>query len=66
MTGELYNYVHRGHKHVQGWLSPLAKNLITQLGEIQDSYLDIQGPVCEIGVHHGKIFYFTASFNATW
>jgi hypothetical protein len=56
MTGELYNYVHKGHKHVQGWLSPLAKNLITQLGEIQDSYLDIQGPVCEIGVHHGKSF----------
>jgi hypothetical protein len=46
-------YVTRGYRQVQGWLSGLAALEISRLDQIQ-RMLGISGPVCEIGVHHGR------------
>ena len=55
MTPELLKYIQTGYKKVEGWLSPIAINVITELAAIQQK-MEITGPVCEIGVHHGKLF----------
>lgn len=55
MRPDLYNYKKRGYKTVDGWMSPLAMTAIIQFSEIQESEA-ITGPVCEIGVHHGRLF----------
>lgn len=55
MNSHLSQYIKTGYKKVNGWLSPIAVNTIIELATIQQK-MGITGPVCEIGVHHGKLF----------
>jgi hypothetical protein len=55
MNSHLSQYIKTGYKKVDGWLSPIAVNIITELAAIQQE-MEITGSVCEIGVHHGKLF----------
>jgi hypothetical protein len=48
----LHRYATAGHRRVQGWLNPLAIQMIRAAAAAQGR----TGPVCEIGVHHGKLF----------
>ena len=54
-TSLLENYIKYGYQKVQGWLSGGAINLILSLDEAQNKF-DINGHICEIGVHHGRLF----------
>ena len=55
MTDPLRRYASKGHLRVQGWLSDTAIALLLELARIQRDR-GIHGPVCEIGVHHGRLF----------
>lgn len=48
-------YLRSGAATVDGWLMTCDKFLIAALGEFQRAER-ISGGVCEIGVHHGKLF----------
>jgi hypothetical protein len=48
----LDRYAAGGHRKVQGWLEPVAIQLIRAAAQAQGC----SGPVCEIGVHHGRLF----------
>lgn len=48
-------YMRTGQKKVQGWLSSIGLNVIVELALIQKEMF-LAGPVCEIGIHHGKLF----------
>jgi hypothetical protein len=48
-------YAKKGNRRVEGWLLPTAIEVIRQLAGLQKE-LGIRGPVCEIGVHHGRLF----------
>jgi hypothetical protein len=48
-------YIATGHRAVQGWLTDTARLTIVPLVRAQDAR-GITGPVCEIGVHHGRLF----------
>src|SRR5262245_20325013 len=48
-------YLKRGQRRVEGWLTPLAAEALVDLAGIQKR-LEIRGPICEVGVHHGKLF----------
>lgn len=50
---ELRKYLYEGIKDVEGWCVPHLWNVIEKLDELQKSD-GIDGPVCEIGVYHGK------------
>jgi hypothetical protein len=51
----LQAYIERGHKAVNGWLEPLAVDLIATLSR-QQAKLGISGGIGEIGIHHGRLF----------
>jgi Methyltransferase domain len=51
----LREYRTRGHSKVQGWLEPSAIELICLLAEAQVR-AGVAGGVCEIGIHHGRLF----------
>jgi len=51
----LERYIGSGHRQVEGWLSDLAIAIIVALERLQRDFR-IAGPVCEIGVHHGRLF----------
>jgi hypothetical protein len=55
MANKLTVYAKRGNKKVIGWLSPIAIDVIVELANLQKQ-MGIRGPVCEIGVHHGRLF----------
>ena len=55
MKATLKKYANSGYRKVEGWLNPIAVEVIMDLALMQDE-LGISGPVCEIGVHHGKLF----------
>jgi hypothetical protein len=55
MEKNLADYIKNGCHNVQGWLMPTAINVIVELSRLQNQ-LDIKGSMCEIGVHHGKLF----------
>lgn len=55
MTLQLEKYCSTGHKTVEGWLLPGAIDAICELSTLQRRQ-GIEGPVCEIGVHHGRLF----------
>lgn len=55
MADALNEYIKGGHRTVDGWLAPLAMEVIARVSELQGR-LGIRGPACEIGVHHGKLF----------
>ena len=48
-------YATSGHRAVEGWLQLAAIRALLCLGEAQRK-LAVTGPVCEIGVHHGRLF----------
>lgn len=48
-------YLATGIHQVEGWLTPGAANTISALDAIQKT-MGISGHVCEIGIHHGKLF----------
>jgi hypothetical protein len=48
-------YAQHGHKTVQGWLDPTAVEIISTISR-QQTKLGVSGGVCEIGIHHGRLF----------
>jgi len=48
-------YARRGYKRVEGWLSDVAAQMIVSAAEAQYAR-GIRGGMCEIGVHHGRLF----------
>lgn len=48
-------YLRSGSRQVEGWLMTCDKFLVATLGDIQREE-GIGGGICEIGVHHGKLF----------
>ena len=55
MSPSLAAYRASGHHTVQGWLLQEAIDFICELSALQHAR-GINGPVCEIGVHHGRLF----------
>ena len=55
----LDKYVERSMDTVQGYLSSLDARLIARLLSYQDEH-NITGHLCEIGVHHGRLFLMLA------
>jgi hypothetical protein len=51
----LKRYARRGFRSVGGWLSKGAVDICVSLHACQRAQR-VTGPVCEIGVHHGKLF----------
>ncbi len=58
----LSNYLERGISHVDGWLYPTTATMIASLLLLQTDQ-GTTADVCEIGVHHGRLFLILA--NAT-
>jgi len=54
-TKKLKNYSKKGYRRVDGWLIPVAMRAIIEIANVQQEK-SIEGPVCEIGVHHGRLF----------
>ncbi len=56
----LMSYLSRGIGTVEGWLSPTAASVIANVlvRQVQDG---MSGDVCEIGVHHGRLFLVLAN-----
>ncbi len=49
-------YAAGGHAEVEGWIgAPGVIDMMRAVGTIQDE-LGVSGPLCEIGVHHGRFF----------
>lgn len=55
MNGKLGDYRRKGYKKVGGYLNALQIRCICELSDLQKSN-GIKGPVCEIGIHHGRLF----------
>jgi hypothetical protein len=55
LINKLTAYAKRGNRKVQGWLTPIAIDVICELSDLQQR-MGIRGPVCEIGIHHGRLF----------
>src|SRR5688572_16645150 len=51
----LERYARSGHRQVQGWLSEIGIALILE-GCRQQAEWQVRGSICEIGVHHGRLF----------
>lgn len=52
---KLERYCRMGHRQVAGWLSPVAIDVIRLIADVQHT-VQLDGAVCEIGVHHGRLF----------
>ena len=48
-------YIKYGLEKVQGWLDKNAISIIENVDQAQKKF-DIKGHICEIGVHHGRLF----------
>ena len=55
----LGSYMELGIGNVEGWLSPTTTAMLAQL-LVRQVQLGVRGDVCEIGVHHGKLFIVLA------
>lgn len=55
MDKKLKYYVKKGHRSVEGWLTTVALKAIIEIASVQEKE-SIKGPVCEVGVHHGRLF----------
>ena len=66
MTASLFaslaSYLELGIGRVDGWLSPTTASMLAHL-LLDQTEAGLRGDVCEIGVHHGKLFLVLA--NAT-
>ena len=58
----LSGYLELGISTIEGWLSPTTATMIANL-MIEQRRAGLRGDVCEIGVHHGRLFLVLA--NAT-
>lgn len=56
----LANYLELGIGRVQGWLQPTTASVIGHL-LVHQASAGLRGDVCEIGVHHGKLFLILAN-----
>ena len=56
----LQDYLERGIGSVEGWLWPTTASMIAELLVRQVS-ATVLGDVCEIGVHHGRLFLILAN-----
>ncbi len=56
----LANYLELGIGRVEGWLLPTTASVIGHL-LVQQASAGLHGDVCEIGVHHGKLFLILAN-----
>ncbi len=64
MTLALSNYLEKGIGTVEGWLSPTTATMIATLLLAQTAQ-GVAGDVCEIGVHHGRLFLILANAIAS-
>ena len=55
----LAGYLEQGIGQVEGWLSPVTASMIAHL-LVGQSLGGLRGDMCEIGVHHGKLFLVLA------
>jgi Methyltransferase domain len=55
MANSLERYRAEGHRSVDGWLLEGAIDATCEIADAQ-SARGVRGPVCEIGVHHGRLF----------
>ncbi len=55
MNKDINKYIHHGYKKIEGWISNLALRAILKLSHVQCQN-NVNGSVCEIGVHHGRSF----------
>jgi len=53
MNNQINKYILKGYKKIEGWYSQDALEIITAINNIQVIH-DINGSLCEIGVHHGR------------
>jgi hypothetical protein len=56
----LSNYLEFGITEVDGWLSPISAAMVAHL-LVEQSRAGLRGDLCEIGVHHGKLFLILAN-----
>ena len=56
----LSRYLELGIGEVEGWLSPVSATMIAHL-LVEQSRTGLRGDLCEIGVHHGKLFLILAN-----
>ena len=56
----LSRYLDLGIGEVEGWLSPVSAAMIAHL-LVEQSQTNLRGDLCEIGVHHGKLFLILAN-----
>ena len=54
------DYLADGMDRVEGWLSRMTAVMIAEIAAVQ-ARDGLRGDVCEIGVHHGKLFLLLAS-----
>ena len=59
MNRNLARYLQSGQKQVHGWLDPKSSLVIASLSNLQVRE-GLRGGICEIGVHHGKLFLLMA------
>lgn len=48
-------YATSGYKKIDGWLEKIAVDAIVKISRLHHA-MGVKGPVCEIGVHHGRLF----------
>ena len=56
----LANYLETGITEVEGWLSPTTATMLAYL-LMQQVSSGLRGDLCEIGVHHGRLFLILAN-----
>ncbi len=56
----LGDYLQRGIGSVEGWLWPTTASMIAQI-LVDQANASVRGDLCEIGVHHGRLFLILAN-----
>ncbi len=60
LFSSLAGYLELGIGTVEGWLSPTTASILAQL-LVEQVRAGLRGNVCEIGVHHGRLFLVLAN-----
>ncbi len=60
LFSSLASYLELGIGTVEGWLSPTTASILAQL-LVEQARAGLRGNVCEIGVHHGRLFLVLAN-----
>ena len=64
LFASLAGYLESGIGKVKGWLSPTTASILAQL-LVEQARAGRGGDVCEIGVHHGRLFLVLANASAS-